>query len=123
MGQNEYLVRNQINKLRDSYTNILKWSLTHKRWILRCSLVLLFSSFMLLGKGFIGTSFISPSDRGELNIRLLLAPQTSLYETNMLTQKVEKLLFEQPASGERILQYRLFRYQLRSQPATVTLLT
>ncbi len=97
-GKMNIWFENQINKLRDSYTNILKWSLTHKRWILGGSLVLLFSSFMLLGKGFIGTSFISPSDRGELNIRLELAPQTSLYETNMLTQKVEKLLFEQPAS-------------------------
>ncbi len=87
---------NLITGMRDGYTSILKWALGHKRWILGPVIVIFFGSFALLAGGFIGTAFVSPADRGELSIHLELAPQASVYQTNMLTQKVEKLLFEQP---------------------------
>lgn len=87
---------NLITGMRNGYTSILKWALGHKRWILGPVIVIFFGSLALLAGGFIGTAFVSPADRGELNIHLELAPQASVYQTNMLTQKVEKLLFEQP---------------------------
>lgn len=87
---------NLITSARDGYTRILNWALGHKRWILGGTLVLFFGSFALVGGGFIGTAFMSASDRGELSIHLEMAPQTSVYQTNLVTQQVEKMLFEQP---------------------------
>jgi len=87
---------NLITSMRDGYTNILQWALKHKRWVLGSTLVLFFGSFGLLAGGFVGSAFVSPSDRGELSIHLELAPQTTVYQTNLLTQQVEKLLFKQP---------------------------
>jgi HAE1 family hydrophobic/amphiphilic exporter-1 len=85
----------QIESGRDGYTRILAWAIRHKRWILGGTIVLFFASLMLPAKGFIGAAFISPSDRGELNIHLEMAPQTNVYETNQLTQVVEQELRRQ----------------------------
>jgi HAE1 family hydrophobic/amphiphilic exporter-1 len=87
---------NLITSLREGYTNILKWALSHKRWVLGGTLVLFFGSFGLFAGGFIGSSFISPSDRGELSIHIELAPQTSVYQTNLVSRQIEEILFQQP---------------------------
>lgn len=81
-----------LDNLRDSYTRILNWSLRHKRWVLGATLVLLVGSFMLPAAGFIGTSFIKKADRGEISIKLEMAPQTSIYETNQIVQQAEKII-------------------------------
>jgi HAE1 family hydrophobic/amphiphilic exporter-1 len=81
-----------INNMRDTYTNILNWSLRHKRWVFITTIALLVGSFMLMGKGFIGFSFFSKSDQGEILVKLEMSPQTSLYETNMIAQKAEKII-------------------------------
>lgn len=87
---------NIITSLREGYTNILKWALGHKRWVLGGTLVLFFGSFGLVAGGFIGSAFISPSDRGELSIHIELAPQTSVYQTNLVSRQIEEILFKQP---------------------------
>ncbi|KAB2913303.1 MAG: efflux RND transporter permease subunit [Bacteroidetes bacterium] len=87
---------NIITSLREGYTNILKWALSHKRWVLGGTLVLFFGSFGLVAGGFIGSAFISPSDRGELSIHIELAPQTSVYQTNLVSRQIEEILFKQP---------------------------
>ncbi len=85
-----------ITKMRDGYTNLLQWSLGHKRWILGGTLALFVGAIALMAGGFVGSAFVSASDRGELSIHLELAPQTSVYQTNLTTQRIEKMLFEQP---------------------------
>ncbi len=95
-GKANIWFENQLTSIREGYANILRWSLGHKRWILGGAFVLFFSSFLLLANGFIGTSFMSKSDRGEINIKLEMAPQTAVYENNKIVQRVEKMLFEQP---------------------------
>ncbi|HET6543759.1 MAG TPA: efflux RND transporter permease subunit, partial [Chryseolinea sp.] len=45
-------VEARINKLIESYTVLLKWSLGHKRWILVTTMALLVGSFSLVGGGF-----------------------------------------------------------------------
>lgn len=85
-----------ITSMRDGYTNILAWSLRHKRYILGGTVVLLIGSFMLLLNGFIGSAFISKGDKGELVVKLERDPQSSLYQTNILTQQVEKVLLNEP---------------------------
>jgi HAE1 family hydrophobic/amphiphilic exporter-1 len=95
-GKVNIAFENFITSMREGYTNVLAWALRHKRWILGPTVILFAASIMLLIKGFIGSAFVSPSDRGEVTIHLELAPQTSIYQTNQVTQQVEKMLFAQP---------------------------
>ncbi|HYG14164.1 MAG TPA: efflux RND transporter permease subunit [Bacteroidia bacterium] len=95
-GKMNIWFENMITKARDGYTSILNWALGHKRWVLIPVIILFFASFGLLAGGFVGSAFVSPSDRGELSIHLELAPQTSVYQTNQVTRQVEQILFQQP---------------------------
>src|SRR5262249_2719101 len=60
------LVESKIETLIENYSALLKWSLGHKRWVLMITMGLLFGSFALVGKGFIGNEFVNMGDRGEL---------------------------------------------------------
>ncbi|MDI3322605.1 efflux RND transporter permease subunit [Pinibacter soli] len=95
-GKMNIWFEDRITNLRDGYTSILTWALKHKRWILGGTFVIFIASFMLLTKGFIGFSFVSKSDRGELNMKLEMAPQTAVYQNNQIVQQAEKMLFAQP---------------------------
>lgn len=87
---------NQIEKLKITYGNILRWVLGHKRWVLGGIAVLFISSFMLIPTGFIGTAFITPSDRGEMNVSLELATGTPLRKTNEVVFEAEKIVMAHP---------------------------
>jgi hydrophobic/amphiphilic exporter-1 (mainly G- bacteria), HAE1 family len=78
------------------YDSILRWCLDHRRTVYGIVLLLLAFSFSLVGFGFIGVEFIAQGDRGEFTIKLEGEPQNTLYQTNMLTEKVEDLLFKKP---------------------------
>ncbi len=45
---------------------------------------------------FIGTAFVSESDRGELNIGLEMAPETPLYEMNQKVLEAEQIVMKHP---------------------------
>jgi HAE1 family hydrophobic/amphiphilic exporter-1 len=85
-----------LTSMRDGYTRILNWALTHKRYVLGGTLVLLIGSFMLPANGFIGQSFIKKADRGELAIKLEMSAQTSVYQTNQIVQQAEKIILAHP---------------------------
>lgn len=85
-----------ITSARDGYSKILKWSLSHKRYVLGLTLILLVGAFALPATGFIGQAFMKKADRGELAIKLELAPQTSVYETNQVVQIAEKMIMAHP---------------------------
>ncbi|MBK9012630.1 MAG: efflux RND transporter permease subunit [Saprospiraceae bacterium] len=51
--------------------------------------IIFISSFSLISNGYIGTAFISPSDRGEFIMKLELPKDATLRETNLATQKAE----------------------------------
>ena len=85
-----------IDQLRDTYTQILRWSLGHKRWIFLFVSALIVASVALIPAGFVGTSFIPAADRGELTIQLDLASHVSLEQTNQAVAEVEKLLMAHP---------------------------
>lgn len=87
---------NLIDRLKETYGNILEWTLDHKRWVLGGIFILLIGSFSLLAKGFIGSSFSSNGDRGEFTMQLETSVQTSLYQTNLSVKKVEQLLLSNP---------------------------
>jgi HAE1 family hydrophobic/amphiphilic exporter-1 len=85
-----------IDVVKEGYGNLLTKALHKKRYVLSAVLLLIVGSIMLIGKGFIGAAFIPSSDQGELLINLELAPASSIYQTNVVTQEVEKMIMAQP---------------------------
>ncbi len=73
-------------------TDILKWSLAHKKTTLAAVFGLLIASFMLLGKGYIGAEFFAQSDRGEFIVQIEMPKDASIEQTNTATQKIEDFL-------------------------------
>ncbi|MES2890607.1 MAG: efflux RND transporter permease subunit [Bacteroidota bacterium] len=77
-------------------TNILKWSLAHKKTTLGVVFGLLIASFYLIGAGFIGAEFFAKSDRGEFLVQIELPKDASIEKTNAVTQKAENYLRTKP---------------------------
>ena len=86
-------IETQIEKLIFSYSRVLKWSLGHKRIILLATILLLISSFSLIGFGFIGNEFASMGDRGEFVLQIELPKEATVEKTNRVVKKIEKILF------------------------------
>ncbi len=84
-----------IDVLKEDYGKLLTIVLHKKRYLLSLVMVLIIGSFFLIGQGFIGTTFIPDGDQGTVIMKLELAPAASLYQTNMTTQQVEKVLLSQ----------------------------
>lgn len=85
-----------LDNLKEAYGRILAWVLNHKRYVLGGVFVLLIGSFMLIPAGFIGTAFSSNGDRGEFAVKVELAPQTPLYQTNQVVRQAEQILLSKP---------------------------
>jgi len=89
-------VEKRIEKLIESYSSLLKWSLGHKRWVLITTLVLMAASFSLVGFGFIGNEFVNMGDRGELVVNVELPKDATIQQTNLKTQEVEQYILSKP---------------------------
>ncbi|RFM31380.1 efflux RND transporter permease subunit [Chitinophaga silvisoli] len=85
-----------IDVIKVNYGKLLKVSLHKKRYLLSGVIILIIGSIMLVVKGFVGAAFIPSGDQGELMINLELSPDASIYQTNMLTQQVEKEILARP---------------------------
>ncbi|MBE9586851.1 efflux RND transporter permease subunit [Mucilaginibacter sp. JRF] len=85
-----------IDTVKAQYGKMLHAALHKKRWLLSGVIVLILGSLMLVGKGFVGATFIPSGDQGELLIKLELEPAASIYQTNMITQQVEKKIMARP---------------------------
>ena len=75
---------------------ILNWAFKHKAITLILTIVLFFSSFLLITQGFIGSEFVNEGDRGEFIIRLELPKDATLEQTNFKTREVEEFLNNYP---------------------------
>lgn len=95
-GKINITLEDGIEKLKDVYAQFLDWTLTKKRWLLSAVIILLIGSIMLVANGFIGGSFMPTADQGELVVNLELAPEASIYNTNMATQDAEKIILQHP---------------------------
>jgi hydrophobic/amphiphilic exporter-1 (mainly G- bacteria), HAE1 family len=85
-----------FQKISRLYEQILKWALSHKLAVGGIVLALLIGSISLFPLGFVGMEFMASADKGELTVKLETDQQNNLYQTNLITQKVEKLLFSKP---------------------------
>ncbi|MCH7408513.1 efflux RND transporter permease subunit [Belliella sp. DSM 111904] len=75
---------------------ILNWGFRNKLALIVMTIVLFFSSFLLVTNGFIGSEFVSQGDRGEFIIRVELPKDATLEQTNFKTQEVERYLSSIP---------------------------
>jgi HAE1 family hydrophobic/amphiphilic exporter-1 len=89
-------VESKIEKLTETYTTLLKWSLFHKRWVLITTIVLVIGSFSLVGLGFIGNEFVNMGDRGEVVVNVELPKNATIGQTNLKTQEVEQYILSKP---------------------------
>ncbi len=89
-------VEKKIENLTQSYTSLLKWSLSHKRWVLITAIALMAGSFSLVGGGFIGNEFVNMGDRGELVVKVELPKDATIQQTNLKTQEVEQYILTKP---------------------------
>lgn len=89
-------IEKQIEKLTESYSALLKWSLGRKRWVLITTIVLLAGSFSLVGFGFIGSEFVTMGDRGELVVNVELPKDATIQQTNLKTQEAEQYILSKP---------------------------
>jgi HAE1 family hydrophobic/amphiphilic exporter-1 len=85
-----------IESLKDTYGKILIWALGHKKWIIIGIITLFIGAFSLVPAGFIGTAFVGPSDKGEMNISLELVPGTTLQQTNQAVFEAERIVMSHP---------------------------
>jgi len=85
-----------FNRIVVFYEHTLRWALRHRRTLFAAVILLVVLAFSLIPLGFIGSEFMAQGDRGEFIIKLEGAPQNTLYQTSMLTQKVEDILLTKP---------------------------
>lgn len=90
MGSFGLLFERGFTMLTDWYAGVLAWALRHRIVVALSAFALLIGSFMLPALGFIGSEFISSSDKGELSVSITLPPGTPFDETNRIVREIEK---------------------------------
>jgi len=85
-----------FTSLQNGYTNALSWALGHRKLVYLATFLLFVGSVSLVPLGFIGSEFAAQGDRGELVVQLEMGPQTTLYQNNQITRRVEQLIESKP---------------------------
>lgn len=96
LGKFSIWFESTFNNLVKKYLKSLNWSLKNKWKIITVSAVLFFASFSLIPAGFIGSEFITQSDRGEFAVILEMKPGSSIENTNLVTQKIGRYITNLP---------------------------
>ncbi len=87
---------NSFKNFTENYLSLLKWSLFN-RWKIIVIITLLFiGSLSLVPLGFIGSEFVTQSDRGEFAVILETPLGSTVENTNFITQKVERYISSLP---------------------------
>lgn len=85
-----------LDRVIDTFTNVLKWSFNHKIIVLVLTVAAFIGSVMLIPAGFIGSEFIGSGDRGEVNLQLELPKNATVERTDQATSQVEQYLKKYP---------------------------
>jgi HAE1 family hydrophobic/amphiphilic exporter-1 len=83
-------------RLGDAYRQLLAWSLAHRKTIVAVSGGMLVLSLALVPLGFIGTEFMTDSDRGEFAVNLDMPLGTTMEKTDQAIARVEKIVAGMP---------------------------
>jgi hydrophobe/amphiphile efflux-1 (HAE1) family protein len=96
MGRFGSWFENFFDKITGHYLRILKLGLSNGWKVIALSFAALAISFLLIPFGFIGSEFMTPSDRGELSVILEMPERNTLEETNRTTMQIERMLSKMP---------------------------
>ncbi len=83
---------NSFKNLIKKYLSLLKWSLFNRWKIILIISLMFIGSLSLIPFGFIGSEFITQSDRGEFAVILETPLSSTIKKTNFITQKIEKYI-------------------------------
>ncbi|RZM26867.1 MAG: efflux RND transporter permease subunit [Pedobacter sp.] len=86
----------QLRRFTIWITEILEWSLGHKRRTILAVVVLFVAAMWLAGAGFIGSEFFPKSDKGEFLVQIELPKDAPLEKANQYSQRAEAFLSKQP---------------------------
>lgn len=84
------------DRLSERYRSLLSWSLDHRKTIMGATSVLMIVSLALVPLGFIGSEFMTDSDRGEFAVNIDLPLGTTLEKTDETIARVEKIIAAMP---------------------------
>ena len=87
---NNYL----LNQLENTYRHSLKWAMVNTKKVLTFAFALVVCAGVLLPK--LGTEFVPELEEGTINLRVTLAPSSSLTTALSVAPKLEALLLEFP---------------------------
>lgn len=90
-----------MNLAYKSYFPALKWSCSHKKWVLSAAIISLAAAIFLFSK--IGGEFVPTLDEGDFVIQPVLKTGTSLSKTVETTTKMENLLLSNFPEVDRIV--------------------
>ncbi len=89
--ERESLVLKPLNYL---YKHGLRWAMEHAKLVVIMALLLIGAAFALVPQ--LGTEFVPELEEGTINLRVTLAPSSSLETSLTLSPKLEKMLMEFP---------------------------
>ncbi|MBM2814513.1 MAG: acriflavin resistance protein [Ignavibacteria bacterium] len=92
-----------FKRITQLYLHAVRWSLRNGWKVVLASTILFIMSLMLFPFGFIGSEFIPVVDRSELLATIELEPGASFANTNQLTNKVERMLFDKFPQIDKIM--------------------
>lgn len=85
-----------FNIIKNTYVSILSKTFNHKLLLFGLVLIAFVAAIALFPAGFIGTSFMSKIDQGEFIVTLEYDSKTPVYQNNLNTAKIEKMLLKHP---------------------------
>jgi cobalt-zinc-cadmium resistance protein CzcA len=83
-----------LQPLENAYQASLHWTLAHSKWVFFSAALLLTIAIVTIPK--IGTEFVPELEEGTLNIRVTLAPSSSLNTAISVTPTLESMLLDFP---------------------------
>ncbi len=86
----------QFHTLQARYLQVLQWSLLNRWKVVVSALALFVTTLTLVPLGFIGSEFMTPTDRGEFTVTLELPSGVTLERTNFVTHQVEQFVSTLP---------------------------
>ena len=78
------------------YARILAWCLAHRVITIVACAILVIGSFALIGIGVVGSEFVPPLDRGQIQVSITAPMRTSMLEMNGVAAAAEKMIYDIP---------------------------